>query len=133
MLVTLTFSNCINVEFSITNGGKTFTILSDSDVKHIKILDCNADDTFVMRHNSVDLINLEDIRINYISFKNLIVNNSEFWKVVDSSDQLIGDHVVTIGSPDKCILKIPDQLYERYLDKLSDSCNTYHIMMRPFD
>tara|TARA_R110000822_G_scaffold272503_2_gene395043 strand:- start:58 stop:459 length:402 start_codon:yes stop_codon:yes gene_type:complete len=133
MIVTLTFSNCIDVEFFVTNGDKEYDISSDSAIKNVKIPDCNFEDIIALRHNSAELINLEDIHINYISFKNLIVDDPEFWKVVDNTDQLVGDRIVTIGSPDKCILKIPDQLYERYLNKLSNAYNLYNYMIRPFD
>ncbi len=133
MEVTLTFSNCTNVEFVVRNGNKEYDISSDSDIKNVLITGCDVGDIITLQHNGAELINLEDIYINYISFKNLLVEDSEFWKVIDGLGQSVGDFAVSIGNPDECILKIPDQLYERYLNKLSNAYNVYHTMLRPFD
>ena len=128
MDVSFTFSNCNNVKFFFTHNNIENIIVAESDFYTFTISNCDSGDLIKIRHTSAEFVNLEDIRINFISFKNLIIKDSNYWQVVDEFDQKIGEQIITIGSPDTCKLILPEDLYKKYIDALEKSANTYRYL-----
>ena len=135
MDVSITFSNCNNIDFFFTHNNIENIIVAESDFYTFTIQKCNIGDLIKIRHTSSKFVNLEDIHINFISFKNVIINDSNCWQVVNEFDQKIGDQIITIGSPDTCKLILPEDLYKKYIDTLEKSANTYQYLfnLKTFD
>ena len=128
MDVSITFSNCNNIDFFFTHNNIENIIVAESDFYTFTIQKCNIGDLIKIRHTSSKFVNLEDIHINFISFKNVIIKDSNCWQVVDEFDQKIGEQIITIGSPDTCKLILPEDLYRKYIDNLEKSANTHRYL-----
>lgn len=135
MDVSITFSNCNNIDFFFTHNNIENNIVAKSDFHTLTIPNCNIGDLIKIRHTSSKFVNLEDIHINFMSFKNVIIKDSNYWQVVNEFDQKIGEQIITIGSPDTCKLILPEDLYRKYIDDLEKSANTYQYLfnLKTFD
>lgn len=142
MEFTFTFSNCVGVTFSLkhnqdlTQATVEYTIVSESDSCTIKIPNLETSDTIILKRNGSSLVNLENIHINYLSFKDIIIKDSEFWQVMDYTGNQIGEQVITIGPQDTCKLTVPKSMYARYVDRIVLNASDRHQYLsniRPFD
>tara|TARA_R110000822_G_scaffold307425_1_gene434485 strand:+ start:2483 stop:2911 length:429 start_codon:yes stop_codon:yes gene_type:complete len=137
-----TFSNCVGVTFSLkhnqhlTQTTVEYTTVSDSDICTIKVSDLDTDDVIILNHSGPSIVNLENIHINYIGFKDVFVKDPTVWQVLDDDGNQIGEQVISIGSPDTCELTVPASMYTRYIDGLvlkASSGYQYLSNFQPFD